>query len=46
MPPMKCILKSTAIPTLFPKAADLKTGSMAGHTHQFMLKASDPRVSS
>ena len=45
MPPKKCILKSIAIPTLFPKAADLKTGSMAwAHSsiHFEALKASDP----
>ena len=49
MPPKKCILKSTAIPTIFPKAADLKTGSMAwAHSavHCEALQASDPGISS
>ena len=49
MPLKKCILKSTAIPTLFPKAADLKTGSMAwAHSsiHFEALQASAPRISS
>ena len=49
MPPKKCILKKTAIPSLFPKAADLKTESMAwAHSsiHFEVLKASDPRISS
>ena len=49
MPPEKRILKSTAIPTLFPKAADMKTGSMAwAHPaiHFEALKASDLGISS
>ena len=49
LPSKKRILKSTAIPTLFPKAADIKTGSMswaAASIHGDVLQASNPGSSS
>ena len=49
MPPKKRILKSTATPIIFPKAADMKTGPMAwAHSaiHCEALQASDPGISS